>query len=106
MNSARRIVEDDRTPEQCESHRILVVATDRFLSGWGPGCPRVSIAAWACASEADADAVERWVRSRREMKRVRRMYETNGIRYRPRCGSDWHLHVYVGNPERHRIDAG
>jgi hypothetical protein len=29
------VIEDDRTPEQKQTHRVLVLGTDSFMSGWG-----------------------------------------------------------------------
>jgi len=81
-------IQDDRTPEEKTTHSIIVVGTDSFLSGWGEAKGGASYAGWACQYK-DLDQVERWVRSRPEMKRVRIV------------GNDWrpkgigHTHVYV-----------
>ena len=81
---------DDRTDEQRQTHYALVVGTDAFLSRMGRGCGmcRRSIAAWACEPR-DAIHVEQWVRSRAEMKRVRRATH----RIKGRKGD--HIHIYV-----------
>lgn len=86
-------IKDDRTPEQRATHRILIVGTDRFMSGWGGAQGGASVAAWACTPDT-ADTVERWVRSRSDMQRVRVVVDTPARRYRPR-GNVAHLHVYV-----------
>lgn len=85
------IRKDDRTPDERKTHTILVVGTDSFLSGWGEASGGLSYAAWACTSE-QLPRVERWVRSRSDMKRVRIASDP----YRPRCK---HLHVYVVDNE-------
>ena len=81
-------LEDDRTPEQKQTHPWLVIGTDSFLSGWGKAAGGVSYAVWSCRHE-DVDKVERWVRSRCDMKRVR---VTHG-EYHPR--GNGHCHIYV-----------
>lgn len=79
---------DDRTPEQKITHRYLVAATDSFLSGWGGAAGGTSYCAWACTA-ADVDKVERAVRQRSDMKRVRRVMGN----WRPRGAG--HTHIYV-----------
>ena len=85
---------DDRTPDEIKTHIWIVAGTDSFLSGWGEAKGGVSYAGWACKYD-DLDQVERWVRSRSDMKRVRIV------------GSDWrpkgvgHTHIYVVH-ENHR----
>ncbi|MBM3493287.1 MAG: hypothetical protein FJX72_03035 [Armatimonadetes bacterium] len=83
--------QDDRTPEQRATYRLGVAATDRFMSGWGGAAGGTSVACWACRAD-DIPTVERWVRSRGEMRYVRVVSLRN---YRPRCA---HLHVYVVEP--------
>jgi len=80
---------DDRTKEQKATHRLIIMATDRFMSGWGRAAGGPSYAGWACRYE-DSRAVERWVRSRPEMMRIRDV----GSNYRPPAGPG-HCHVYV-----------
>jgi hypothetical protein len=81
---------DDRTDEQRETHYALCVATDSLMSRAGRGCGMCqrSIPAWACEPR-DYIYVERWVRSRAEMKRVRRATH----RIKGRKGD--HIHIYV-----------
>jgi hypothetical protein len=81
---------DRRTDEERETHPLLVVAHDKFLSGWGLASGGRSLCAWACR-EDDVDAVESWVRGRSEMRRVRVLDFT----YRPRLGPRDHWSVYV-----------
>ena len=80
---------DDRTPEQQTTHPVIIMGTDRVLSGWGKAEGGPSFAGWACTLD-DADAVERWVRSRRDLSRVRIVAGD----YRPPNGPG-HCHVYV-----------
>jgi hypothetical protein len=81
-------LDDDRTPEQRKSHRLIVAGTDTFMSGWGKACDGVSYAGWACLPE-QVNTVERWVRSRSDMKRVR-VVSGN---WRPK--GTGHAHIYV-----------
>lgn len=83
---------DDRTDEQRQTHSVLIVGDDGFMTRWGRDCGMVgrsgkSRAAWACRPE-DADAVERWVRGRGDLKRVRR-----AMRAYAKKGD--HIHIYV-----------
>ena len=83
---------DDRTAAQRETHTVIVLWADSFMSGWGR-CRDggTSYAGWACRPE-HADTVERWVRSRDEMKRVRvvdRDYTPGTLK--------GHCHIYVVN---------
>ena len=84
---------DDRTPEQRKTHTVLVVMTDRFLSGWGGAAGGSSVAAWACSTSQETLDAERWVSSRSDASRVRTVYDSPR-RYRPRRGCA-HFHVYV-----------
>ena len=84
------IMEDDRTEEQKGTHTLLIGGTDRFLSGWGRAADGASYAFWACRP-SDQRKVERGVRSRIDMLRVRIV--GNGYRPNPRrCA---HCQVYV-----------
>ena len=85
-------IQDDRTPEQKATHPIIWLGTDRFLSGWGGAAGGASYAGWACRPD-DQYAVERWVRARGDMGRVREV----GPGYRPSSACS-HLHVYVVGP--------
>jgi len=81
-------IQDDRTPEQRNTHPHLVIGTDSFMSGWGQAKGVKSYAAWACKPE-HLTKVLAWVLSRNDMKRVRTTYGE----YHPR-GSG-HCHIYV-----------
>lgn len=83
---------DDRTPAQRTTHRMGVVARDKFMSGWGGAAGGVSRCAWAVnLAEVNIDRVERWVRSRSEMRYVTIVDLTT---YRPPRGTA-HFHIYV-----------
>ena len=84
------IQHDDRTAEDRKTHPIIVVMTDRFMSGWGHARGGASFAGWACRFE-DVDRVERWVRSRGEAKNVR-IVRGN---WRPKGAA--HTSIYVVN---------
>ena len=87
------IIQDDRTPEQKETHRHLVIGTDSFMSGWGGAADGLSYAAWACEAK-DLDACFERIEGRGDMDRVRFVIE-NGRRYRPNPMYCAHLHIYV-----------
>ena len=87
---------DDRTDEQRQTHSVLIVGDDDFMTLWGRSCGKVgqsgkSRAAWACKPE-DADAVEQWMWSRKDLKRVRR-----AVRAYAKKGD--HIHIYVVGAE-------
>jgi hypothetical protein len=82
---------DDRTKEERITHPVIVLGTDSFMSGWGECRGGTSYAGWACRVE-DLDRVERWVRARSEMLRVRIV----GGEYRP-GNLPGDCHVYVVN---------
>lgn len=63
----------------------LVVATDRFMSGWGLAKGTVSYAAWACRDEHEAKLVSEYLATRDEMKRVRTVYDAKRT-YAPKRG--------------------
>lgn len=84
------IIEDDRTPEQKQTHRMIVLGTDTFLSGWGQARGGASYAGWACTPDL-ADRVFRHVSARSDMHRVRLVSGD----YRPSARYCAHLHVYV-----------
>lgn len=83
------LFEDDRTEEFKSKPHIIILATDSFMSGWGGAGDGPSYAGWACDSCQEYQ-VERWVRSRSEMKRVRVV----GSDYKPPSGPG-HCHIYV-----------
>lgn len=96
-------VVDDRTPEQRQTHTVLIVGDDGFMTRWGHHCGMVgksgkSRAAWACTPDK-ADAVERWVRARGDLKRVRR-----AVRVYPKRGD--HIHVYVVTDDHVSLGGG
>ena len=92
--AARCVVEDDRTPDQKKTHRLAIVARDKFLSGWGRSRGGYSRVAWACSPEVNADRVFNWVRSRSEMQYVTLVDLDT---YRPPRGTA-HFHIYTVGP--------
>jgi len=82
------IQRDERTAEEFTTHPVLWGGTDRFLSGWGHARGGASFAFWACTLDDDS-RVERWVRSRSDMKNVRQVMAD----YRPKGAA--HTSVYV-----------
>jgi len=86
---------DDRTAEQRATHRFGVVASDRFMYGWGDAKGGTSRCAWACHPDANIDRLERWVRRRSEMRYVNVVDLST---YRPPRGTA-HFHIYVANPD-------
>jgi len=94
------IIQDDRTAEEKKSHNWLVIGTDKFLSGWGEAKDGKSIAAWACTFER-LDAVEKWVKSRSDMLRVRISNDKN---YRPKTAK--HFHIYVVHEDHPALTKG
>jgi hypothetical protein len=87
--------QDDRTPEQKQTHTLLIVGTDKILSGWGKAEGGMSYAAWACTSEQERECFS-WVESRFDMLRVRTVLART---YRPKGRG--HLHIYVFEPKTH-----
>ena len=83
--------QDDRTTEQKKTHRWGVVATDKFMSGWGQASNGLSKCAWAVKDGLDINKVERWVDNRNEMKYVN-VVDLNT--YRPSRATA-HFHIYV-----------
>ena len=92
------IKQDDRTPEQVETMPVAVVGTDGFLSGWGLCAHGTSVAAWACRPE-HLRAVQEWVESRKEMRRVRTVMLKG---YRPKCA---HLHIYAVHDDHAALES-
>jgi hypothetical protein len=82
---------DDRTPREKFTHNTIVLGTDSFMSGWGKAEGGLSYAGWACKDE-HINQVERWVRKRGDMKRIR-IVSGN---YRP-TGKSGHCHIYAVN---------
>lgn len=89
------IIKDDRTDAQKQTHKLAVVARDQFMSGWGGAEGGVSRCAWAVAPDVNVDRVERWVRSRKEMRYVN---VVDLDTYRPPRGTA-HFHIYVANAD-------
>lgn len=81
-------LQDDRTPEQKKTHKVLIGGTDTFLSGWGKAKGGKSFAFWACTYD-NADKVFQWVSNRSDIKKVR--YVSSN--YRPNAKG--HCHIYV-----------
>jgi len=96
------IHKDDRTTAEIASHPLLVVMTDRFMSGWGLAKNGNSVAAWACQTPESRASTERWVRSRGDALRVRLVRDERG-NYRPRGAV--HYHVYVVRDGHPSLDA-
>jgi len=92
-------LQDDRTPQQANTHRWAVVARDKFMSGWGGATGGASRCAWAVPNDwlhdGSIEAVERWVRSRSEMVHVNVM---DLSKYRCPRGTA-HFHIYVVNDQ-------
>lgn len=88
-------IQDQRTPDHTpDRYPWLVVGTDSFLSGWGGAAGGASYAAWACTAD-DVDTVERWIRDRSDMRRVR-VVRADG--YRPGRGCA-QLTIYPVTPD-------
>lgn len=82
---------DRRTSDQFMTHIWGVIATDKFLSGWGKARGGTSVAIWACSSWDDAERMESIIARRGDMQRVR----IGDLRkYRPGRGVA-HVSVYV-----------
>jgi hypothetical protein len=92
------IITDDRTEEEKSTYPFIVIGTDRFLSGWGLAKGGLSYAGWAC-QDKDLGRVERWVRNRSDMRRVRVV----GKDYRP-SNPCVHLHIYVAREGHPSLD--
>ena len=89
------IFQDDRTDEQKKTHKLAIVASDRFMSGWGQAKNGTSRVAWACHPEVNTDRVFNWVKHRSEMRYVNLVDLST---YRPPKGTA-HFHVYVCEPD-------
>lgn len=85
------IFQDDRTPEQKKTHRVIVLMTDRFMSGWGAAGRGPSYAGWACLPNR-VGVVEARIQRRSDALRVR---VVSGD-YRP-PSIEGHCHIYVDN---------
>lgn len=90
------VKQDDRTPAQKLTHYWGVVATDKFMSGWGGAKGGLSKCCWACPSLESAERLEPAIRARREMRYV----SVVDLRtYRPRNAAHWHVYVHDGGAE-------
>lgn len=83
-------VQDDRTPEQLETHTELVVGFDSYMSGWGRAEGGNSYAGWAC-HPYHTDAVLSWVENRNDLGNIR----VEDGDYVP--SGKGHFHIYVVN---------
>lgn len=94
------VIKDDRTEEEKTIYSWLVVGTDAFFEKWRKYNARRKIwqqgkvmgncfVAWACRPE-DTLPVEKWVRRRSEMKRVRVVMATA---WRPRGNGMAHIYT-------------
>ena len=83
-------VQDDRRPEDMAKPHLIVMATDKALSGWGGAENGKSYAGWAVGPD-DIDAVVDWLKSRPEMANVRTVSKD----YRPDSRANGgHVHIY------------
>lgn len=85
---------DDRTESQKITHTIGIAGTDKFMSGWGGATGGSSVAIWAVSPDVSWERVYDWVKSRREMRRVR---VVDLGKYRPGRGVA-HVHIYDVDP--------
>ena len=92
-------INDERTEEQKKTHSVLIAATDTFMSNWGEAEGGKSMCAWAVEPEC-ADDMERWIRSRPEMKNVKRV----GPDWKPKSAA--HVSIYVAEKGIHRALKG
>jgi hypothetical protein len=86
------IREDDRTAAEKLTHRLGVVARDRFMTGWGLATRGYSRCAWAVAPGASVERLYDWVKSRSDMQYVAIVCDLN--QYRPPRGTA-HFHIYT-----------
>jgi len=88
-------IQDDRTPEQTETHTILIGGYDSFLSGWGKAEGGASYAFWACR-ERDRAQVARWVKRRGDISNIRALRCRESIASIRRIKGA-HCHIYAVN---------
>lgn len=89
------MIQNDMTQEEQETFQGFVVATDRFMSGWGMA-PGVSYVATPYFSYEDMKRVMEVLEGRKEMKCVR----TCARNWRPKLHKGDHLHIYDGKAFR------
>ena len=82
------MIDDHRTEQDKKETIGFVVATDSFMSGWGPAQGRSLFAVPYRTDEAHTSVLKN-MEDRKEMKRVR----TVGADYRPRLGKGDHLSI-------------
>ena len=82
------IFKDDRTEEQKKTHKMAVVGTDVYMSGWGLAENGTSFAGWAF-EDGQYSEVLAMINGRSEMKRVRLVSLED---YKPTAK---HTHIYV-----------
>ena len=92
-------LEDDRTDAQRKTHTVLVIGTDKGMSGWGMASGGTSYAAWACEPDCVMEVVQ-WVERRGDMLRVR----VASGQWRPRGVG--HAHIYVADRATHASLVG
>ena len=92
------ILVDDRTEAQKQTHRLAVVGTDKFMSGWGHAASGngLSYAGWAFEDGQYADVLA-MMNQRADMERVR-LVALDG--YRPTAE---HTHIYVYKKPTRRV---
>jgi hypothetical protein len=86
------IIVDNRTEEERKTHRLAVIGTDSFMSGWGQADRGLSYAGWAFKDGDEAECLSA-VDSRSDMNRVR-VVTLDG--YRATGAAHCHIYVYRG----------
>ncbi len=76
------VINDRRTEAQKQRLTLLVVGTDKVLSGWGQARGGASFLAFACDSKT-LDQVLKMARDRTDLYRVRVVIDSRGSPYRP-----------------------
>ena len=89
---------DDRTQQQKSTHTVIILGTNSF---WGHTESGNSYAGWACEPK-DARTVERWVRNRSDIKRVRQVAGD----YKPSPGSCAYYRIYVVDENHNALRIG
>jgi hypothetical protein len=85
------IIEDDRDQTEADYTHGFVVATDKFMSGWG-NAPGKSYVAMPFFSPEHMDSIENRFNLRSEFLRVRVVAKT----WRPKLRAGDHLYIYAG----------
>ena len=86
--SHTNIFQDDRTEEQKKTHKLAVVGTDTFMSGWGLAEGGASYSGWAFEDGQYAEVLA-MMNGRGDMQRVRLVSLDS---YKPTAK---HTHIYV-----------